>query len=243
MPDTLGLQRSLAALVLDPEPPGEEAFDGTREGLLAYRELARLSLVDPLETTFPVTRALLEEEGAWEGCVDAFLEARCVPSQHYRDIAPAFLGWLARTGWGLDLWPFLLELAHFEILEDLVYRFEDGPASSGLTPAPDLRSSLVLDPATQVVSYTHAVHRVTEEDPRPEPGATHLLAYRDAEGRFQVMDLTPATAVLLVQAATRPLGEVLAALGVQDPASTLALLEDLRKAGAIAGFRGNLAQE
>lgn len=240
MPDTLTLQRSLAALVLDPEPPGEEAFGGCRQGLLAYRELVRLSLVDPLEATFPVTMALLEEEGAWEGCVEAFLEARCVASQHHRDIAPAFLGWLAQTRWGLDLWPFLLELAHFELLEDLVYRFEDAPAQP-LDACPGPASRVVLEPSTQVVSYAHAVHRATEEAPRPEAAPTHLLAYRDADGLFQLMELTPATALLLVEAGARPLAEVLPALGITDAEGTFALLEGLRKAGALAGFRGILS--
>lgn len=234
-PRTLHLQRALAALVLDPEPASPETFDGCRAGLLAYRDLARQSLVDPLETMYPITRALLEQEDAWTACVDAFLEARCVPSQHHRDIAPAFLGWMEGTRWGLDRWPFLLELAHWELLETLVYRFEDLPAQEGLGSRPGPGSRVVLEGATRLVSYTHAVHRATEEAPRPEPGAVHLLAYRDPEGLFQALELTPATAFLLADA--RPLGEVLDALGLQDPAPSLALLEDLRKAGAIAGFR------
>jgi len=233
---TLHLQRSLAALVLDAVPPSGEPFDGLREGLLAYRDLARPSLVDPLETLFPVTLALLEEEHAWTPCVDAFLEARCVPSQHHRDIAPAFLGWLARTGWGLDRWPFLLELVHWELLETLVYRFEDLPAPKGLAASPGPGSRVVLDAATRLVSYTHAVHLATEEAPRPASGTVHLLAYRDREGLFEALELTPATAYLLTESASRPLGEVLVELGIADTGPSMAFLEDLRETGAIAGF-------
>ncbi|BDU74083.1 HvfC family peptide modification chaperone [Mesoterricola silvestris] len=233
---TLRLQRSLAALVLDAEPPVSETFDGFREALLAYRDLARPSLVDPLESMFPVTLALLGEEGAWTPCVDAFLEARCVPSGHHRDIAPAFLGWLARTGWGRDRWPFLLELVHWELLETLVYRFEDAPAPGGLEPRPGLESRVVLDPATRLVSYAHAVHRATEAAPRPEPGPVHLLAHRDPEGLFEVLELTPATAHLLTEGASRPIGAVLGDLGIPDPAPALAFLANLRAAGALAGF-------
>jgi hypothetical protein len=238
MPErTLHLQRALAALVLDAEPP-PETFDGHREGLLAYRDLARFSLMDPLESMFPVTMALLEED-AWKTCADAFLEARCIPSHHHRDIAPAFLGWLASTSWGLDRWPFLLELVHWELLDTLVYRFEDLPVPGGLEPSPSPGSAVELDPATRLVSYTHAVHRATEEDPWPAPGPVHLLAYRDPEGLFQVLELTPATAFLLAGDGT--VGELLDQAGIEDPGPTLALLEDLRKGGAIAGFRGTLS--
>lgn len=252
MAETLALQRALAALVLDPEgaafegdPAGfarrrglpeadAQAFGRFPGGLAAYRELARLSLLDPIETMFPITKALLEREGAWEGCIDTFLQARCVASRHYRDIAPAFLGWLAETGWGQATWPFLLELAHAELLEVLVARFPDGVLPEGLQEAPRPGDRLVLDPATQVVAYCHAVHRTTEADPVPEARPTHLLAYRDAEGRAQLMDLTPAAAALLVEAQGRSIREVAQALGLAD--LPLALLEELRIRGAIAGF-------
>jgi hypothetical protein len=239
-PTTLDLQRSLASLILEAEPPELDAL-GCREGLLAYRDLVRDGLADPLETLFPVTVALLEAEDAWTGCLDAFLAARCVTSHHHRDIAPTFLGWLADTAWGRDPWPWLLELAHSELLETLVYRAEDVSAPPDLAPSPAPGARVVLDPAAQVVAYTHAVHRATEECPRPEAGATYLLAYRDEEGLFQLLELTPATAALLVD--PRPLGEVLAALGEAESARAFELLENLRKAGAIAGFRDNLSLE
>jgi len=252
---TLVLQRALASLVLDPEgetfeddptafalsrglPDADaQSFRQFSEGLAAYRELARLSLLDPIETMFPITKTLLVREDAWEACVDAFLQARCVASRHYRDIAPAFLGWLAETGWGQATRPYLLELAHVELLEVLVARFPGAEPPPGLHPDPGLQDRLVLDPATQVVSYRHAVHRTSEAAPVPEARPTHLLAYRDGEGRPQLMDLTPAAAALLVRAQTESLGEAAAALGLADLAATTGLLKDLRERGAIAGFQ------
>jgi len=252
---TLTLQRALAALVLDPEGAAFEedpaafarsqglpeadavAFGRFPGGLAAYRELARLSLVDPIETMFPITKALLAGAGAWEACVDAFLQARCVASRHYRDIAPAFLGWLAETGWGQATWPYLLELAHAELLEVLVARFPEAALPQGLHSDPGPQDRLILDPATQVVSYRHAVHQTSEEAPVPEARPTHLLAYRDSVGRPQLMDLTPAAAALLVRAQMESLGEAAAALGLVDLAATWSLLKDLRGRGAIAGFQ------
>jgi len=252
---TLRLQRAMSSLVLDEDEAAIEADPGRvarRHGLsgwdqrsfrdqapamMTYRELARLSLVEPLESMFPVLKALLTGAGSWDGCVQAFLDARVVQSSHYRDIAPAFLGWLAATRWGQDHWPFLLELAHAEILETLVARFPDSDPPEGLHADPGPEDLLVLDPATQVVSYTHAVHRVCEEAPVPETRPTHLLAFRDGDGLAQLMELTPATAALLVQAQTRPLAEAAAALNIPDLAPVTGLLHDLRRYGAIAGFR------
>lgn len=252
---TLRLQRAMASLVLDEDEdalvadPGrvarrqglsgadQGAFRLQGEALLTYRELARMSLIEPLETMFPVLKALLEGDDQWEACVQAFLEARVIRSGHYRDIAPSFLGWLASTGWGQDHWPFLLELAHVEILEVLVARFPDSEPPLGLRALPEPGDCLVLDGATQVVSYGHAVHRVSEQAPVPEARPTHLLAFRKADGEAQVMELTPATAALLVQAQSHPLASVAKALNIPDLTPALTLLRDLHRDGAIAGFQ------
>ena len=213
----------------------QQSFDQQLPAWLTYRELARMSLLEPLETMYPVLRALLGPED-WEACTQAFLEARLVRSPHYRDIAPAFLGWLAETRWGQARWPFLLELAHAEILEVLVSRYPDAEPPVGLHDEADPGSFLAWNAATQVVAYSHAVHRATEANPIPEAGPTQLLAYRDAEGEAAIMELTAATAALLVQARNRPLAEVATALGLADLTSVLSLLRELRQKGALDGF-------
>lgn len=252
---TQRLQRAMASLVLDGDEAALEADPGRvarRHGLsgadqrsfreqapamLTYRQLARLSLIEPLESMFPVLKALLEGAGSWDGCVQAFLDARVVRSSQYRDIAPAFLGWLAATRWGQDRWPFLLELAHAELLETLVARFPDSDPVEGLHAEPGPEDLVVLDPATQVVAYTHAVHRACVEAPVPEARPAHLLAFRDGEGESRLLELTPATAALLMGAQTLPLAEAAAALNLPDLAPMTGLLHDLRRDGAIAGFR------
>jgi hypothetical protein len=254
---TLHLQRAMASLVLDADEAALEADPGRvarRHGLsgadqrafrdqgaamLTYRELARMSLIEPLETMFPVSKVLLEGAGVWEACVQAFLEARVVRSGHYRDIAPAFLGWLASSDWGQDRWPFLLELAHVEILEVLVARFPDSDPPEGLHAEPGPEDFVVLDPATQVVSYTHAVHRVSEAAPVPEARLTHLIAFRTEAGEARLMELTPATSALLMQARTRSLAEAVSSLNLPDLAPVLSLLRDLHRDGAIAGFQSS----
>ena len=234
----LALQRALADLILAPaEPAGHPllAMEGHREGLALYRELARQGLRDPLENSFPVAQALLEDAGAWEPLVEDFLAARCVPSGHYRDIAPAFLGWLADTGRGLDRWPFLLELLHFELLEQLVERWPDEAGAPELRPSHRPGDRIALEPATRVVAYRHAVHHATPEAPVPAGDPAHLLAYRDAGGAFQLQELTAATAALLVGAQDTPVEEAAGRLGLPaEPA--IAMLEQFVRDGALAGF-------
>ncbi len=249
------LQRALASLVLDgdeasleADPGGparrqelsqtdQRAFRDQGQAMMTYRELTRLSLSEPLETMFPVLKALLEGADAWDGCLQAFLEARVVGSSQYRDIAPAFLGWLASSGWGQVRWPFLLELAHAELLEVLVARFPDSDPPQDLHDEPTPDDLIFLDPATQVVSYTHAVHRVREEAPVPEARPTHLLAFRNAEGDVRLKELTPVTAALLVRARNQSLAEAATTLNLPDLAPILTLLKDLCREGAIAGFQ------
>ena len=252
---TLRLQRAMASLVLDEdeaalaEDPGraarrqgltladQQSFRDQSEGMMTYRELARMSLIEPLETMFPILKSLLETAARWDDCIQAFLDARVVKSGQYRDIAPAFLGWLVSSGWGQDRWPFLLELAHAEILEVLVARFPDADPPTGIHAEPRPEDLVVLDAATQIVSYTHAVHRVSEASPIPDAQPTHLIAFRTEAGEARLMELTPATAALLVHAQARPLAEAASSLSLPDLAPVLVLLRDLHRDGAIAGFQ------
>ena len=104
---TLRLQQAMASLVLDwdeaaleadPSLPAkrealsiadQQSFRDQGSAMLTYRELARMSLIEPLEEMFPVLKALLDQEGLWDVCVQAFLQARTLRSGHYRDIARA----------------------------------------------------------------------------------------------------------------------------------------------------------
>lgn len=253
-PMLLSLQRTLASIVLEPY---ETHFTSNHEGfaaghglskvhrvavgrfqerLLTYRELARMSLSEPLEDMFPILKALLGSEQVWDTAVEQFLLARCISSPHYRDIAPTFLGWLVETRWGQERWPFLAELAHFELLEVLVARFPDATRPAVESRERDLTARIVLDPSAQIVAYNHAVHRTREDAPIPEAEATYLLAFRDLEGDAQILELTDTAAALLTQAQTVPLGEAMRRIANEDLEALDALLEDLLNRGAVLGF-------
>ena len=252
----LALQRSLAEAVFmeDPRPlerdpvafaaaqglpPRDQAaFLRFGQRLMVYRDFVRNDLAEPIEDAFPVTEALLKAAGQWGPCLDAFIATRGVQSLFYRDVAATFLGWLANTGWGQDRWPFLLQLAHSEILHHLVDHHPGGTTPPGLHPYPEPGDRLVLDPATQVVTYGYAVHRCTEAEPVPAQETVHLLVHRDPEGCVRWRGLTPATAALVVNAQQASILEAAWALGLAELDEALALLSEFRSQGAILGFRG-----
>jgi hypothetical protein len=205
--------------------------------LLAYRELARLGLQEPIEDMFPVTLALLAGEGEWQACLDAFLQARGVETPYYRYIAPAFLGWLVASEWGSDRWPFLTELAHFELLEVLVAHHPEPSVPMDVHTVPSPGDLLVLEPAAQVVAYAHAVHLASEEAPIPPCRPTFLLAYRDPQEVTQVLELTEGAAALLTRAQREPLGKVASDMGFSGLVPLEGLLADLQGRGALVGFR------
>ncbi|BDU71623.1 HvfC/BufC family peptide modification chaperone [Mesoterricola silvestris] len=252
MPDpVLALQRSLAALALDPDasafeadpaafaaarglPEGDRAaFRRFRSRLLYYRDAVREDIWEPIDLDFPLTRTLLEGAGAWEACRAAFLATRIFRSPYYRDISPTFLGWMATSGWGRERWPFLLELAHFELVKQLVEHLPDEALPGDLRASPRPGDRLVLAPPTQVLTYAHRVHEATWEAPAPRPGACHLLASRDAQGFIRWRELTEATAYLLVRAQAATVAGAARELGLELAVVT-AFLASLGE--AVAGF-------
>ena len=218
-------------------PRHQQALAARRDRWLVYRELVRTALADPLSDTFPITQALLEEAGAWTTAVDAFLASRTVSSPYYREVAPAFVAWLADSHWGLNRWPFLLQLAHYEALELDVLRHPDEPPPPGLLQEPAMDRVAVLDGAARHVAYTHAVQEATVTAPVPRPASTRLLCHRDATGDFHVLELTAHASALLVRNQEGlALGAAAVELGV-DPGEAFALLRDFRDRGAILGFK------
>ena len=248
------LQAVVLDLALGPEAPfreppaafaagrGIEAADqaslaARRDRWRLYRDLIRTALEDPLADALPITKALLEAAGVWDGAVDAFLASRTVQSPYYRDIPPAFVAWLADSRWGQDHWPFLLQLAHYEVLELDVVRHPDEPPPPGLLPEPAAARVAVLDPAARNLAYGFAVQAATVEAPEPPAAFAFLLCHRDPSGAFRVLELTAHVSALLARSLEgQALGPALADLGVA-PAEAFPLLRDFRDRGAILGFR------
>jgi hypothetical protein len=219
------------------EIPDQAALGRYRNRLLTYRALVRFALRDPLPDCFPLTKALLEGEEAWEACVDAFLDSRSIQSPYYRHILPTFVGWLAESGWGREAWPFLLQLAHYEYLELEVLRHPDEAAPAGLVAAPGPGRVAVLHGSARNMAYAYRVHEADEEDPEPAEGPALLFCHRDPEGDFRLREVDGPTSAFLTRCLqSEPIGVAAAAVGLETE-KAMALLEDLRSEGAVLGYR------
>ena len=207
--------------------------------LLLYRALTQTAYRRTLDSAFPVLCAFLSGEDAWRICVRDFMHARTVRGHCYRDVSRHFVLWLAESGWGSDHWPFIGELAHYELLElDLERALDTEPAAGLLAePAPEL--VVRFDPTTRNLTYRFAVQRTTPEQAVPAAETTHLLCHRDREGAFAAHDLDGRTSELL--AALLAGTTIGAATGDDlDEAAVLERLRELRAAGAIHGFERGL---
>ncbi|HEX9081913.1 MAG TPA: putative DNA-binding domain-containing protein [Holophagaceae bacterium] len=202
-----------------------------------YRNLVRTALEDPLGDALPLTQALLTEAEAWEEAVAAFLASRTVQSPYYREVPTAFVAWLAESRWGQDHWPFLLQLAHYEVLELEVMRHPDLPPPPDLLLEPSPSRAAVLEASVRNLAYGFAVHRATPEAPEPPQACAWILCHRDPEGVFRVLELTPHVSALLARSQEgQALGPALEALGVAEE-EAFPLLRDFRDRGILLGFR------
>ena len=251
----LALETAMAGLLLDAagaedfqaDPAafagrhGLEAADGDamqrqRARLLVYRELVQSALEDPLPDCFPHTHRILEEAGAWRDCVRAFIASRSVQSAYYRDINPAFVVWLAETGWGQDRWPFLLQLAHYEQLELEVLCWPEDPAPAGLFHEPLPHATARFAGTARNLAYGWRVQESREEEPVPPEGAAHLFCYRDRNLEFETLEVDPHTSAFLARCLEgQPLGAAAAAVGLEWTEAR-SLLRRLQEDGAILGY-------
>ena len=219
------------------DPRDQRALERYKGRLLTYRALVRFALTDPVPDCFPITQALLDREGAWRACLDAFVDSRSIQSPYYRHILPTFVSWLADSSWGQDRWPYILQLAHYEYLELEVLRHPDETAPPGLCPEPAPERVAVFSGSTRNMAYSWEVHEASIEDPEPRESPSRLICHRDPEGDFQVREVDAESSAFLTRCLQ---GETLAAAAKAvggELEDFLELLEVLQREGAVLGYR------
>ena len=150
---------------------------------------------------------------------------------------PSFVAWLANSRWGLERWPFLLQLAHFEYIEVEILRWPDEPPSNDLKVAPTADSRVVFDGAARNLAYAYQVHKATKEEPESLAGETFLLGYRDSEGDFIYSELSAHASAFLARCLEgESVGAAASALNLEVD-EVLDLLINFREKGALSGFR------
>jgi hypothetical protein len=183
-----------AALEVAPAD-GEALAAADMRRIRVYRRLVRGTLREAIDNQLPKTAARMGED-AYREHVVAFAEAELPRSQLLRDVAYEFAVWAApRFAADARLPPWLADLARFELLEFDVYtaeRFEVPLAADELVAD----RAVAFDTTARVGRFGHAVHLLGDEG-EPEARPAGVLAYRDREGSYRQIDLTPLAAEIL----------------------------------------------
>jgi uncharacterized protein len=243
-------QRAFAAHIRDPAhcPPP----DGIEDRRLAvYRELFFNNLNNLLGKSFPVLRAVLDDE-QWRRLVREFMARHRAHTPYFLEIPREFVGFLAEAdpAAARDR-PFLAELAHYEWAELALSVSTDRDDAAAVDRSGDLLDGVpVKSVLAWPLSYRFPVHRISKRFQPAEAGArpTCLVIYRKPDDDLAFMELNELTAALLERIAgnDRLTGRaLLLELGREIAyADTAALLEhgrrameEMRDAGILPGVR------
>jgi hypothetical protein len=178
--------------------------------LHVYRKLVRATLTRAISDQLTRTVARMGET-AVDDYARRYFEQELPRSPILRDVAYEFAAWCA-PAWKRDesLPPYLGDLARYELLEFDVYCALENSALENSAPEalpaaaePSLEAHLgvAFDSSVRIARFDHAVHRLPDDaDDRtlPEEEPTALLSYRDAEGDFRQMSLTPMASSILL---------------------------------------------
>lgn len=238
-------QAAFAARIRDPRaqprPPGVPA-----RRMRVYEELLFHNLEGFLLACFPITRKLLGAR-AWRRAVRRFFaEHRCA-SPLFRDIPAAFLAWIEpRAAELFPQRPYLCEFMHYEWLE-LAVATDPAECAGDIDAHGDVLAGCpVLNPTARLARYRYPVHRIGPRYRCTGPAAAEhvYLVYRDAADAVRFVRLNPVSMRLLDmlrdsrltgQAALLRIARELHLDAEAVIAAGRALLEDLRRAGALSG--------
>jgi uncharacterized protein len=247
-PDFIRRQRAFTRHLRDPaHAPAPPDLPPAR--LAVYSNAIYLNLERFMRDNFPRVREQFDDAG-WQALVRDYIIRHRSETPLFVELLDEFVAYLEHEREIADDPPYLLELAHFDWLENAVAIDETRLDGIPVAAAGDLlHTRLVLNPVHQLVTYRYPVHAIGSAF-RPEAAParpTQLLAFRDRAGNFGVLDLND-VAVRLFCALRAPgapaASEVLAALARElrhpDPAVVrqggLQLLERWQARDVILGF-------
>ena len=230
------------------DPARQPAPDGVdAERLAVYAELLFNSVFGALSSVFPVLRSVLGDEH-WRALVRDFYREYRSPYPQLHRAAEAFVEYLheARAPHADDP-PFLRDLAHYEWIELEVALVEEGVAAGAAevvdTDADLLNSVPRLVSASRVLAYDYPVQRIGPDwQPRFEDAQpTYLAVYRDAALAVKFIELTAASArlLLLIEEHPQACGAEVLELLATELAAGQADVAALQSAGLrlLLGFR------
>lgn len=241
------LQRAFSAHLRDPE--GTPRPDLPERGLEVYRHAVYANIERFMHDNFPRVAEVLGEP-AWRAMVRDYLVRHVSRTPLFVELPDEFLAYLGYERDAPDDPPFLYELAHFDWLENVLA--SDGREiheGSCVNPDQLLHQPLAINPVHRVERYTWPVHAVNATFmPDAVPMRPSLLvAFRDRQDEFRVLDLNPVALALFEgvrggRPANEILDEIATALAHPDPAEVFdggaQLLKRWLELGLVLGTPG-----
>ena len=207
-------QRAFARHLRNPAKHAAPVF--SEERVAVYRHAVRHNIAEFMASNFPRLKDAMAAE-AWNGLIDDYLAHHPARTAAFARLPGEFLTFLQGRRENPDHPPFIEELAHFEWLENHLCCDERTlPEPETLDREGDLlRDEIIVNPIHALVTYRFPVH-VIDDTFRPEDAParpTHLVAFRDRNFGFAVLDLNPLSRELF-EAVSAPqslaAGEILA---------------------------------
>lgn len=244
------LQYAFTRHIRDPEhEPAPEAVGD--QAMAVYRRLVYNNVESYMAQAYPVLRSFYPV-AQWHALVrDFFVRHKCRSAQFYR-AAEEFLAFLRdERGAHPDDPPFMLELAHYEWLELMLYIVDVAVDLDSVDRHGDLLARVpVLSPLVHNVTYRYPVHELDANDPPTEPPETptHLVVYRDLADATRFVSVNLVTARLLERLAELPgltgythLQAIATEMAHPDPEAVITggaqTLADLRTRDIVLGVR------
>ena len=189
------IQREFTRHLRDPENvPPPLSLDP--QGLAVYTNGVIANMEDFMGDNFPRIKAVMAE-GDWLAMVRDYYVRHKSMTPLFVELPGEFLQYLEELRDDPDDPPFLLELAHFDLLENLVGSDERRIDEDIVDRQGDFMARVpVLNPTTRLVRYEFPVHVIGADNrPSEPPGTpTFICAFRDRANRYGFIDLNAATA-------------------------------------------------
>ena len=247
------IQYQFTRHIRDPaNAPAPEDIEERRMAI--YRDLLYRNVESFLANSFPVLRKVLKDD-EWHTLMRGYFKNHQSRTPLFPRMPQEFLQYLQDNQESTaGLYPFLLELAHYEWVELALSIDTREIRQDGIDTGGDLLSGVpVLNELSWSLAYQYPVHRIGPDNlPGEKPAQpTCLLVYRDSQDKVRFIELNPLAARLvdcLKENADKKTGrEILTELAGEiahpDPEVVIngghAVLEDMREKQALLGIKNS----
>ena len=219
-----------------------------------YRDLLYRNVESFLANSFPVLRKVVRDDD-WHSLMRKYFKNHQSRTPLFPKMPQEFLQYLQdNEETAENLYPFLLELAHYEWVELALSIDSREIRQDGLDTGGNLLSGVpVLNELSWSLAYNYPVHRIGPDYlPVEKPGQpTCLLVYRDRQDSVRFIELNPLAARLVdclkentgKKTGREILMEIAGEIAHPDPEIVVnggcAILEDMREKEVVLGIRNS----